>query len=220
LNNLLQTKATSTEAQRPRALTCLFQCCAVVFPVLLLVGCTSPPPSDIRNICAIFKEKPQWRRAAQKTERRWGIPTTINMAFIYQESSFVHNARPPRKKWLGFIPRFKRQSSSVGYAQVIRATWSRYQDATGNSRANRKNFADSLDFVGWYNLENHKKTGIPRNDSYHLYLAYHEGAGGYKEGQWKKNKKLKKVSSNVQKVSEDYARQITRCNQRGRRKLS
>ena len=40
------------------------------------------------------------------------------MAIIKQESSFIADAKPDRRKLLGFIP-WKRKSSARGYAQAI-----------------------------------------------------------------------------------------------------
>ena len=71
------------------------------------------------------------------------------MSFVYQESSFKANAKPEREKVLGFIP-WLRPSSASGYSQALTKTWEDYKDETGNTRANRKNFNDSADFIGWY----------------------------------------------------------------------
>ena len=71
------------------------------------------------------------------------------MSFVYQESSFKADAKPERDKLLGVIPWF-RPSTAVGYSQALTKTWEDYKDETGNNRANRKNFDDSADFIGWY----------------------------------------------------------------------
>jgi hypothetical protein len=68
------------------------------------------------------------------------------MSFVYQESSFQSDARPEREKLLGFIPWF-RPSTAVGYSQALVNTWEDYKDETGNTRASRKDFADSADFI-------------------------------------------------------------------------
>ena len=62
------------------------------------------------------------------------------MATIYTESSFRHNAKPPRKWYLGFIPG-KRASSAYGYSQALDGTWDRYQKETGRWGASRTDFA-------------------------------------------------------------------------------
>ena len=87
-------------------------------PLLLaLAGCATAPPSNPDNICAIFREKPDWHDAALKVQKKWGAPVPIPMAMMYQESSFKQDAVPPRYYFLGLIP-WGRVSSAYGYAQV------------------------------------------------------------------------------------------------------
>ena len=66
-------------------------------------------PSSTEDICDIFKEKRSWYKAAKKTEKRWNIPISVTMAILKQESSFIRDAKPNRKKLFGFTP-WKRQS--------------------------------------------------------------------------------------------------------------
>ena len=73
-------------------------------------------------------------------EKTWGVPVHVPMAMMFQESSFRHNARPPRRKILGIIPG-SRPSNARGYSQALTATWNDYQEETGNRRASRTNFA-------------------------------------------------------------------------------
>lgn len=72
--------------------------------LLALAGCATAPPSNPENICAIFREKPDWHDAALKVQKKWGAPVPVPMAMMYQESSFKHDAVPPRYYFLGFIP--------------------------------------------------------------------------------------------------------------------
>ena len=60
-------------------------------------------PSSTEDICDIFKEKRSWYKAAKKTEKRWNIPISVTMAIVKQESSFIRDAKPNRKKLFGFI---------------------------------------------------------------------------------------------------------------------
>jgi len=82
--------------------------CGLIFSavmVLLFVkGCASQPPARQDNLCSIFQEHPKWFKAAAKSERRWGVPIAVQMAFVQRESSFDSRARPPRKKLLGVVP--------------------------------------------------------------------------------------------------------------------
>jgi len=99
----------------------------------VLAGCAAGPPENVENICKIFDERGNWYRAAKKSEQRWGTPVHVQMAIIRQESSFEFDARPPRKKLLGFIP-WMRPSDAYGYAQALDSTWEWYKDETGRWR--------------------------------------------------------------------------------------
>ena len=134
-----------------------------------LLACSNAPPRKLNNICDIFKEKKSWYKDAKKARDRWNIAISTNMAFMYQESSFRAKAKPPRKRILGFIPG-PRKSSAYGYAQAKKSTWSWYKKSTGRGWADRDDFDDAIDFIGWYN-DITAKQGVSRTDSYSLYLA-------------------------------------------------
>jgi hypothetical protein len=184
----------------------LLKTIAIIFTVS---SCAVTPPENPDNICSIFKEKRSWYKAAVKTEKRWKLPPYVLMSFIYQESSFKSDAKPEREKLLGFIP-WKRPSSAKGFSQALTLTWEDYKDETGNSRANRKNFADSADFIGWYASKGYYQ-GFERTDARSLYLAYHEGYGGFKKKTYRKKQWLIKVADRVQARSTKYQQQYWGC---------
>ena len=93
-------------------------------------------PPNVENICAIFEEKSAWYDAAKASEARWGTPKHVQMSIMRQEWSFIFNARPPRRKLLGFIP-WKRKSNAYGFAQALDGTWDWYLQDTGNETASR-----------------------------------------------------------------------------------
>src|SRR5690554_6753684 len=99
------------------------------------------------------------------------------MAFIQQESSFQSHVRPPRKRYLGFIPG-PRPSSARGYAQALDPVWGEYREAQGGTLARRSHMKHATDFIGWYNARSQRQAGISLRNPEHLYLAYHEGGGG------------------------------------------
>ena len=167
------------------------------------------PPENLDNICLIFKEKKSWYKAAMKAEKRWKIPPYVLMSIVYQESSYKADARPEREKFLWVFPG-KRKSSAVGYSQALTMTWDDYKDETGNSRANRKNFSDSADFIGWYASKGYYQ-GFDRLDARSLYLAYHEGYGGFKKKTYRKKPWLIKVAERVQTRSTKYQQQYWTC---------
>ncbi len=84
---------------------CIFFSGWVVLMPLMLVGCATTPPNDVSNLCEIFYEKEDWYDAAEEMREKWGVPIHVPMAMMYQESSFRHDALPPRDYFLfGFIP--------------------------------------------------------------------------------------------------------------------
>ena len=176
-----------------------------------LAGCASAPPSDPNDLCAIFAERPRWHRAAKDAERRWRAPIPVMMAVMYKESSYRHDAKPPRKKLLGVVPWLGRESSAYGFAQATDAAWQDYMRATGNRGADRDRFADAVDFVGWYLHTAHRRAGIERGDARNLYLAYYAGIGGYQRGVWKDNAWLKDAAARVASRSDRYTRQLAGC---------
>lgn len=183
---------------------------------LILWGCaTPPPPRNIDNLCDIFMENEKWYEAAHRSYRKWGIPVYILMAFLHQESKFEGRARPPRASCLGVVP-LPRRSSAYGYAQAKDETWQHYQRSTGRRFADRDNFADAVDFVGWYCNLSHTRCGISKLDPYHLYLAYHEGQGGFERKTYAKKDWLLKVARKVERRANTYEQQMASCEERFR----
>ena len=191
----------------------------LLFLILITACATSGPPSNTVDVCKIFKEKRSWYKAAKKTEDRWNIPVSVTMAIIKQESSFISAAKPPRTKILGFIP-WKRQSSAKGYAQVIDGTWEMYLKERGRWFKSRSDFDDAVDFTGWYNSKSLKQLNIEKTNARALYLAYHEGRGGYKKGSYRNKPWLLGVADKVQRQSALYNSQYQKCKKKlGRRFL-
>ena len=151
---------------------------------LLVAGCATAPPRNQGDVCEVFAQNPDWYDHARKSARRWGTPVHVLMAFVRHESSFRARAKPPRKKFL-FIP-LGRPSSAEGYAQAQDPVWGEYQAERGSTFRSRSDMKDALDFIGWYNHKTWRQLKVSRSDARRLYLAYHEGRGGYKRGTWKK----------------------------------
>jgi hypothetical protein len=182
----------------------------LLLSVIALSACTSSPPKNPDNICSTFVEKRDWLKSTRKTHEKWGTPIPVQMAIIYQESRFVADAQPPRTRLLGFIPWF-RPTSAYGYPQALDGTWDDYKKHTGRLFASRSNFADATDFVGWYNHISHTRLGIPLGDAKQLYLAYHEGHGGFKRKTYLRKKWLLNVADKVAGRSQMYHKQMSRC---------
>lgn len=184
---------------------------ALLFLLLSCISaCTTSPPRDVDNICAIFFEKDGWFAAATDARDEWGSPIPVMMAIIHQESRFRADARPPRKKILGFIPG-PRPSSAYGYSQAKTTTWSEYKRDAGRFGADRDDFGDAIDFVGWYNRQSLQRSGLAPQNTYGLYLAYHEGHGGYNRATYLQKPWLMDVARKVQSRADSYQLQLVYC---------
>lgn len=175
-----------------------------------LAGCSTTPPKNVNNLCEIFREKPKWHEAALAMQKRWGAPIQVPMAMMYQESSFKHDALPPRYYFLGFIP-WGRVSTAYGYAQAKDETWADYKREAGRWGADRDDFADAIDFMGWYMGKSRKVNGVSLWDAYAQYLNYHEGWGGYRNRSYDAKPWLKNTSQIVQQRASQYGAQYRSC---------
>jgi len=178
--------------------------------LLLLTACTASQPRNTENICEIFREKDDWYDATKETQKKWGVPIQIQMAIMHQESRFVADAQPPRPSVLWIIPWFRR-SSAYGYPQAQDGTWDWYIKDTGVWGADRDDFEDASDFIGWYCNVSAKKLGISKWDTASQYLAYHEGHGGFRKKSYLKKPWLIKISQKVNRRAGIYAKQLAVC---------
>ena len=167
-------------------------------------------PSNLNDACSVVDNNPGWERHMQATQRKWGVPVSVQMAIIWQESKFVADARPPRKRVLGFIP-WGRETSAYGYAQIIDGTWEDYKDANDRFIASRDNFGDATDFIGWYADRSTKLLGIRKSNVRDQYLAYHEGHAGYRRGSYRNKAWLVEVANNLVSRERMYATQLRSC---------
>ena len=181
--------------------------------VVPLAGCATSPPKRVDNACTIFDEKDDWYEAMRAAEKKWGTPIQIQLAIMRQESGFRHNAKPPRDTLLG-IPMWWRVSNAYGYAQAKDETWDWYVDKTGNWFADRDDFEDAADFIGWYTDVSQRTLGISKWDAYNQYLAYHEGHGGWKRGTYKSKGWLMGVARRVENNAGTYGAQLKGCRER------
>ena len=189
---------------------------------LLLTACSSTPqksssythtkkaPSPTSNACYLFKNNPNWYWEALNTYNRWGVPISVQMAIMQRESDFQAGARPPSKKLFGFVP-WSNVTSAYGYAQALNGTWADYQKTTKKYNTQRDKFGDASDFVGWYCNKANKQLGIPLNNAYKLYLAYHEGLAGYADQSYNSKPWLLDVANSVQQRANTYRLQISQC---------
>lgn len=182
---------------------------ALIVP-FLLASCTTPQPKNISNVCEIFKEREDWWDDANDMNDRWGTPIHVVMAMMYQESSFKADAAPPMEYFLGFIP-IGRVSSAYGYSQAKTVTWDEYKKESGNGWADRDDFDDAVDFMGWYTNKTYRLNKVSKWDAKNQYLNYHEGWGGYKRKTYRKKAWLVRVANKVDARAKRYAQQLRGC---------
>jgi hypothetical protein len=183
----------------------------LILPLLLsLVACTALPPKNGDNICSTFREKEDWYDGAKNSYTKWGVPISVQMAIMHQESHFVADAQPLRPWLLGFIP-LPRASSAYGYAQAKDETWDNYQDKAGCWGADRDDFSDATDFIGWYCNISYTRLGISKLDTKNLYLAYHEGHGGYQRKSYLQKTGLVQIAEKVARRAKLFQSQLDEC---------
>ena len=185
---------------------------------VLLASCTAKQPSNIDNICDIFSEQRSWYKAANKSAKRWGTTVPVMMSVIHQESSFKAKAKPPRTKIFWLFPG-PRPASAKGYAQAIDGTWDTYRRSTGRWSADRADFKDATDFIGWYIDQSASKNGIEKTDAQNLYLSYHEGQGGFAKGTHQGKPWLLKVAKKVEARAKTFDQQLKGCERKFKRRF-
>ena len=186
---------------------------AFIAAILILSSCSGhdAPPSSVADACRMQQERPHWFTAMNETQDRWGVPVSVQLATISRESSFRYDAQPMKKVGSGIFSRSVPRSSAYGYSQALDGTWEWYMRETGRSGADREDFADSADFIGWYMNLNSRVNNVPLDDAYNQYLAYHEGKTGFARGSWRRKSWLPPVARDVQGWARVYEQQLRGC---------
>ena len=183
-----------------------------ILGLLQLAACATAPPRNVNDACAIFSEKDGWFADTKAASRRWGVPIPVLLAIVRQESAFEADAQPPRTRILWIIPG-PRPSSAYGYSQALDGTWEKYIQATGNDGADRDEFVDAMDFVGWYVNQTWWRNGVSKNDAYRQYLAYHEGQNAFANGSYQNKPWLMEAARQVSRQANRYRAQLSQCQQ-------
>lgn len=123
----------------------------------------APPAPAPNATCALLASHPSWTQALAHAERRWGAPPYLLLAFIRQESNFRRDARSPKTR------------GPYGYPQAVARTWETYRQALRRPHADRNDFADAVDFVGWYAHRTRERTGAEYLNVTAHYFAYSRG---------------------------------------------
>lgn len=185
-------------------------CATVLLMILASCGGVNVPPRNLDDACSIVKQRPEYLKAFRATKRKWGVPISVQMATIYQESKYRAEARTPYRYALGVIP-MGRQSSAFGFSQALDGTWDEYRDDAGRRGAKRDNIRDASDFIGWYMTTTRERNGIALSDARNQYLAYHEGHTGYTRGSHNSKSWLLRVASEVDNRADMYKAQLLSC---------
>ena len=183
-----------------------------IISFILLTACSTSPPKNINNICDIFEEKDDWYDDSKESFERWGVPIQVQMAIIHQESSFKHDAETEMQYFLWIIP-IGRKSTAYGYAQVKDDTWDWYIKSTRNWGADRDDFEDAVDFIGWYGKKTYDTLKISKWYAKNQYLAYHEGHGGYQRKSYLSKPWLVRIAKKVHRKATRYRAQLKACEQ-------
>ena len=65
----------------------MYRLLPIIF-ISFLVSCSAYVPSNTEDACQIFEGNIDWYRDVKISEKRWGMPAHVIMAFVYQESSY------------------------------------------------------------------------------------------------------------------------------------
>lgn len=137
----------------------------------------------------LLDRKPHYREAAADASRIYGVHTNTIFAFIKYESSFNEYAAARTSTarglgqflegtWKGFIKEIKKESHpdhALYVKMMADPEWGKR-----NPLEWRFHPEASIHAVAWYTKQNAQMLGIALDNTYDLYMAHHEGAGGYK----------------------------------------
>ena len=117
------------------------------------------------------------------------------------------------RELLGFIP-WNRVSTAYGYSQALDATLGAVPARDRKHLPpGRTDFADAVDFVGWYHAKTADTYGVARDDTFRLYMAYYAGWTGFKRGDWQGNAGVQRYARETRiQMAKNYAAQLRDCN--------
>ena len=149
--------------------------------VLLASGSANAAPKDPNNICTILAQN---KRLVYRSCESSALGTADAYRFSVYTSRIVicGQGETAAQKGFAVLAVWRRSSSAYGYAQATDEAWKDYKKDTGRRFVQRDDFADALDFIGWYNDRSHKRLKLRKNDAYRLYLAYYNGHTWAQEG--------------------------------------
>ena len=149
------------------------------------------------SVCTIIKQHPDWLKSAKAVSKQYGVPVSVQLAIIKEESNFQGDAQ-------------NAHSTATGFAQVLNKSWAVFEKATHQHRS-RSNFDAAVTYIGWYAAQVEHRTDINPNNAYKLYLAYHEGIGGYHHLQKHPKPQVTALAKQVAQNAKLYSQKIISC---------
>ena len=152
-------------------------------------------------------------RRPSAAEQKYGVPVPVLMATVRKESGFKTT---PSRHAPSCSASFPGPASPAPTA--IRRRWTAHgrntRRETGNFAARRTNFADAVDFVGWYHAKTADTYGVARNDTFSLYLAYYARLDRPMAAATGGQCRLAALCPRHRKMARDYAEQLRQCGNR------
>jgi hypothetical protein len=178
---------------------CVRQISLLLFAAL--AACSAPKPAETplqpaNATCALIASHKGWAEALANAQARWETPPAPLLAVVRQESNF----EVPKRATQPLAP--------YGYAQADARTWSAYRTAVKRPHADRADFADAVDFIGWYFAATRARTGA----NYAKQLATHYLA--YSRGQNRPGKASPAARKNAAQVvayAKAYQKDLAAC---------
>ena len=65
--------------------------------IIFIYSCTNVKPESTADSCILFEEKKRWYKDTKKSYDKWGVPISVQLAIINQESSFKSSSSPNSK---------------------------------------------------------------------------------------------------------------------------
>lgn len=169
-----------------------------IFATLTLLSLPIIGFAGTQNICEVLKVHPSWYQDAKVVQQKWGVPVSVQLAIIQEESHFKPDAK-------------NKDSSAYGFAQAVNQIWVTYKENCDNKKQKRNNFKDATNFIGWYANRMQKQVNVSPQNAYQLYLSYHDGASGYLTALHKKQAFSKQLADHVQDVANQYKVELLSC---------
>jgi len=170
-----------------------------------------PLPDQVDAVC----ESPftRWYRAADRLHpgSRFIFTTRDKEAWLQSVERWLHRREPPKESSIWFKHRMHHSGRVTFDREVHSDLYDAHHESVMRYFADRDDFGDAIDFVGWYTDLSAKSVGISKWDPYNQYLAYHEGQAGWKRKSYSTKRWLKETARVVDYRAKEWGAQLARC---------